>query len=124
MTGELFRIWKNQYSRLIKLIDLAKKSVKDAGLEINVFEGKVLSGDQFIGTEEAKNFLKKEFAGDCAEMEGAAIAHTASLNGVPFIVIRAISDKADGGAEMDYPTFEKKAAKNSISLMKQIIKNY
>lgn len=107
-----------------KLIDLAKKSVKDAGLEINVFEGKVLSGDQFIGTEEAKNFLKKEFAGDCAEMEGAAIAHTASLNGVPFIVIRAISDKADGGAEMDYPTFEKKAAKNSISLMKQIIKNY
>ena len=93
-----------------KLIDLAKKSVKDAGLEINVFEGKVLSGDQFIGTEEAKNFLKKEFAGDCAEMEGAAIAHTASLN--------------DGGAEMDYPTFEKKAAKNSISLMKQIIKNY
>lgn len=107
-----------------KLIDLAKKSAKDAGLEINVFEGKVLSGDQFIGTEEAKNFLKKEFAGDCAEMEGAAIAHTASLNGVPFIVIRTISDKADGGAEMDYPTFEKKAAKNSISLMKQIIKNY
>ena len=66
----------------------------------------------------------KEFEGDCVEMEGAAIAHTASLNGVPFIVIRTISDKADGGAEMDYPTFEKKAAKNSISLMKQIIKNY
>ena len=52
------------------------------------------------------------------------IAHTASLNNIPFLIIRAISDKADGGAEMDYPTFEKKAAENSIKLMDKIIENY
>ena len=54
----------------------------------------------------------------------ASIAHAAYLNNIPFLVIRAISDKADGGAEMDYPTFEKKAAENSIELMYKIIKNY
>lgn len=106
------------------LINLAKKSAESAGLGVNVFEGKVVSGDQFIGTIEAKDVLRKNFSGDCAEMEGAAIAHTAYLNNMPFLVIRAISDKADGGAEMDYPTFEKKAAENSISLLNEIIKNY
>lgn len=107
-----------------KLRELAKNSAKNAGLTINVFEGKVVSGDRFIGTHEAKKVLRDIFNGDCAEMEGASIAHVAFLNKIPFLVIRAISDKADGGAEMDYPTFEKKAADNSIKLLKEIIKEY
>lgn len=48
-------------------------------------------------------------------MEGASIAHAAYLNNIPFLVIRAISDKADGGAEMDYPTFEKKPQKIQLN---------
>lgn len=107
-----------------RLVALAKNSAKEAKLSIKVFEGKVLSGDQFIGTADAKEHLRENFAGDCAEMEGAAIAHAASLNHIPFLIIRAISDKADGGAEMDYPVFEKKAAENSIKLMSKIIENY
>lgn len=107
-----------------RLIKLAKTSAKEAKLEVNIFEGKVVSGDQFIGTVQAKEHLQKEFCGDCAEMEGAAVAHAASLNRIPFLIIRAISDKADGGAEMDYPTFEKKAADNSIKLMRKMIENY
>lgn len=106
-----------------KLVELTKKSAKEAGLDVKVFEGKVVSGDQFISTHEKKKSLKNSFGGDCAEMEGAAIAHVASLNNIPFLVIRAISDKADGGAHMDYPTFEKKAAANSILLLNEIIKN-
>ena len=50
--------------------------------------------------------------------------HTAYLNKTPYVVIRAISDKADGGAQMDYPTFEAKAAENSIKLINCMIKNY
>ena len=107
-----------------KLIELAKTSAGGAGLSVKVFEGKVLSGDQFIGTHDEKNHLREVFHGDCAEMEGAAIAHAAFLNGIPYLVIRAISDKADGGAHMDYPAFEKKAAANSIKLLNEIIKNY
>lgn len=106
------------------LIGLAKESAVLAKLNVKVFEGKVVSGDKFIGTQEAKMRLRTDFIGDCAEMEGAAIGHVATLNNVPFLIIRAISDKADGGAEMDYPTFEKKAAANSIALLNEIIKNY
>ena len=56
-------------------------------------------------------------------MEGAAIAQAAYLNNVPFLVIRAISDKADGSAEMDYPTFEAQAAEHSFKLTLRILKD-
>ncbi|MBR6638482.1 MAG: 5'-methylthioadenosine/adenosylhomocysteine nucleosidase, partial [Lachnospiraceae bacterium] len=53
--------------------------------------------------------------------EGASIAQAAYLNNIPFVIIRAISDKADDSAEMDYPTFEKAAAKHSANLVKHMI---
>lgn len=107
-----------------RLIQLAKTSAKEAKLEVHIFEGKIVSGDQFIATVQAKEHLQKDFSGDCAEMEGAAVAHAASLNHIPFLIIRAISDKADSSAEMDYPAFEKRAAKNSICLLNKMIENY
>ncbi len=57
------------------------------------------------------------FDGCCTEMEGAAIAHTAYLNGKPFLIVRAISDKADDSAQMDYPEFEAKAIEHSVRLI-------
>lgn len=72
--------------------------------------GRVASGDQFICSREQKEKIIADTAAVCAEMEGAAIAHTAYRNDVPFVVIRAISDKADDSAQMDYPTFEALAA--------------
>ena len=72
--------------------------------------GRVASGDQFICSKEQKEKIIADTAGICAEMEGASIAHTAYRNGVPYVIIRAISDKADDSAEMDYPTFEAIAA--------------
>ena len=98
-----------------------RKMVEEAGLDVKIFEGKVVSGDQFIGTHEAKVYLRDTFNGYCAEMEGASIAHTAYLNKTPYVVIRAISDKADGGAQMDYPTFEKKAAEHCAKLVEEFI---
>ena len=73
--------------------------------------GRVASGDQFICSAEQKERIIADTQGICAEMEGASIAHTAYRNGVPFVIIRAISDKADNSAEMDYPTFETLAAR-------------
>lgn len=72
--------------------------------------GRVASGDQFICSKEQKDKIIADTAAICAEMEGAAIAHTAYRNGVPFVILRAISDKADDSADMDYPTFEALAA--------------
>ena len=72
--------------------------------------GRVASGDQFICSKEQKEKIIADTQGICAEMEGASIAHTAYRNGIPFVIIRAISDKADDSAQMDYPTFEAIAA--------------
>ena len=54
-------------------------------------------------------------------MEGAAIAQAAYLNGIPFLIIRAISDKADDSASMDYPAFEAMAIENSVKLIKEMV---
>ena len=72
--------------------------------------GRVASGDQFVSRKEQKEHIIAVSGALCTEMEGAAIAHTAYRNNVPFVILRAISDKADDSAEMDYPTFEALAA--------------
>ncbi len=72
--------------------------------------GRVASGDQFVAEKELKNKIIASTQGLCTEMEGAAIAQTAYRNGIPFVILRAISDKADDSAQMDYPTFERIAA--------------
>ena len=73
--------------------------------------GRIASGDLFVAEKSAKNAIIAKTGALCTEMEGAAIAHTAYRNGIPFVILRAISDKADDSAEMDYPTFEAIAAR-------------
>ena len=79
------------------------------------------SGDQFISDKEKKQWLVDTFGGYCTEMEGAAIAQAAYLNKVPYLVIRAISDKADGSAGMDYAAFEAKAIEHSVKLLMEMV---
>ena len=83
--------------------------------------GRVASGDQFVSAKEAKDKIIAETNSICTEMEGAAIAHAAWRNQVPFVIIRAISDKADDSAQMDYPTFEEMAAKNSSNMIRAFV---
>ena len=73
-------------------------------------QGRVASGDQFVADKALKEQIISRTQGLCTEMEGAAIAQTAYRNQIPFVILRAISDKADDSAEMDYPTFERIAA--------------
>ena len=100
-----------------KLRKIAKESCEKVNPDISVYEGRVVTGDQFISSKEKKAWLTETFGGCCAEMEGAAIAHAAYLNQVPFLIVRAISDKADDSAQMDYPTFEAKAIEHSVRLI-------
>lgn len=104
-----------------KMKQLAISSCRKVNPDIQVMEGRVVSGDQFIAGKEIKDKLVTLFAGDCAEMEGAAIAHGAFLNEIPFVIVRAISDKADDSATMDYPTFETAAAKHCAKLVKDMV---
>ena len=84
--------------------------------------GRVASGDQFVCHKEQKEKIIAETGGICAEMEGAAIAHAAYRNEIPFVIIRAISDKADDSAQMDYPVFEKIAAARCAQVTMDLVK--
>lgn len=105
-----------------ELIELAV----NAGKKLNgkkVIVGRILSGDQFIASPEKIAFLKKEFNGDCAEMEGAAVGHVCQIFDIPFVVVRTMSDKANSDAHTDYATFMRIAAENSITLVDEMLIN-
>ena len=78
---------------------------------------RVVSGDQFIAKKEVKDQIIENTGGYCTEMEGAAIGQAAYLNQIPYLVIRAISDKADDSAHMDYPAFEREAIRHTVNLV-------
>ncbi len=90
--------------------------------DIHVFEGRVASGDQFISTDEQRERIVSTFGGRCCEMEGCAIAQAAYLNGLPFVVVRAISDKPGSKDQVvDYNTFETKAARDCAAIVAKMV---
>ena len=90
--------------------------IKDCGINCRV--GTVATGDQFISSDEKKNWLIENFGADVCEMEGGAIGQVCVRNNIPFGILRAISDGGDDSANMSFPEFAALAAKNSIAVMK------
>ena len=84
--------------------------------------GRIASGDKFVAEKDVKQAIIASTQGLCTEMEGAAIAQTAYRNGVPFVILRAISDKADDSAQIDYPTFERIAAHRCAEVTRLLAK--
>ncbi len=122
--GQIPRVDTFSFKADEELRKLAEACNAEVNPDIRTFSGRVVSGDQFISSKEKKAWLVENFHGICAEMEGAAIAQAAYLNGIPFLIIRAISDKADDSAGMDYSTFEAKAISNSVRLLERMIELY
>ncbi|MBO4547509.1 MAG: 5'-methylthioadenosine/adenosylhomocysteine nucleosidase, partial [Treponema sp.] len=79
--------------------------------------GRVASGDQFVADKELKARIMQNFNPLCVEMEGAAIAHACHINGVPFVIIRALSDMADDNGEAAYTFNEETAARLSGAIL-------
>ncbi len=104
-----------------RLVEAAQAACREAVPEVHVFAGRVVSGDQFISDKAVKQRITEQFGGMCTEMEGAAIAQAAYLNQIPFVIIRAISDKADDSATMDYPAFERQAIAHSVALVEDLV---
>jgi adenosylhomocysteine nucleosidase len=103
-----------------QLIALAEKAAeKFSGTYVKV--GKVLSGDQFIADRRLVEEYREQFDGSCIEMEGSAVAQAAFLNEVPFVIIRSISDKANGEAPASFGEFTSLAAKRSSDMVEYII---
>lgn len=102
----------------------AAAACRKAAPEIGIFEGRVVSGDQFIGEHEKKVKIREQFHGICCEMEGAAIAQASWLNGIPFVIVRAISDKADEETAVSYDDFEAKAAEHCANLVLTLLQDF
>lgn len=98
--------------RLIALAMEASEALKPGHTKL----GRVATGDQFVCSTQQKEHIIAVTNARCTEMEGAAIAQVAYSNGVPFVILRAISDKADHSAQMDYPAFEKMAAEHCAAV--------
>lgn len=84
--------------------------------------GKVLSGDQFIADRDIVRRLREEMGGACTEMEGAAVAQVCHMNGVPHVIIRSMSDKADGSAHVNFAAFTVEAANRSFAIVSEMVK--
>ena len=117
--GMIPRMEESIFKGDTRLIDLALEVGKKHN--INVVPGRVVSGDQFIASKEKKDWLVEQFNGTCAEMEGVAIGQTSYLNNIPFLILRAISDKADGSAKVAYEDFKEEAIVNLSNILMDML---
>ena len=103
-----------------RLTSLAREACEALGAKH--IEGRVATGDLFVSDAEMKADIYSRTKALCTEMEGCAVAHTALLAGVPCAVLRAISDNADGGADVDFPVFLERAAKTSAAVVREMVR--
>lgn len=115
--GEIPRMEKSVFEADAKLVQAAMEAGAESSKEHKTLKGRIATGDIFVNSAQIKGRIVSLFNGYCAEMEGAAIGHVCSLNKVPFVIIRAMSDKADGTAQMNYNEFVEVAANNSKDIV-------
>jgi len=104
-------------NRLVELADAASKSVVEGKTVI----GRILSGDQFVADRGLVQELHEELSGDCTEMEGAAVAQVCDMNQIPFVIIRSMSDKADGSAHVNFTEFTHLASERSYQIVARMV---
>ncbi|MDP3464334.1 MAG: 5'-methylthioadenosine/adenosylhomocysteine nucleosidase [Sulfuricurvum sp.] len=102
------------------LRSLASEVAVDMGIEL--YEGIIATGDQFVASSERKSWIQQTFNADALEMEGASVACVCQNFDVPFFVLRAISDTADGGASEDFDAFLKSSAAVSATFILEMVK--
>lgn len=103
------------------LVALARAAAEDLP-DLKVVVGRVASGDTFVAGAEATRRLAREFAAACTEMEGAAVGQICARWGVPFVIVRSISDRADHTAQVDFRAFTKRAAANAEMVVRGLLR--
>lgn len=108
--------WKSD-ERLVRLAVASAASLPG----VRVVEGRVASGDQFLADPNRSSELRSRFSASCVEMEGAAVAQVCARAGVPFVILRSISDSADGEAEISFREFTVLAAGRAKLLVRAML---
>ncbi len=101
------------------LIALSKIVASEMGIDVK--EGIIATGDQFIASEERKGFIAETFKADALEMEGASVAVVCDALGVPFFILRSISDSADMDAGFNFEEFVESSAKVSAKFLMKMV---
>ncbi len=104
-----------------QLIEAAVQAGGQIGEGVQILTGRVLSGDQFVADREKVKWFYEQFQAACTEMEGAAVAQVCAMNGIPFVIVRSMSDKADGSAHVNFVEFTKLASKRSFAIVRQML---
>jgi adenosylhomocysteine nucleosidase len=106
-----------------RFVELAVQSAEEVGARegFRVVTGRILSGDQFVADREKVQWFYRQFQASCVEMEGAAVGQVCAMNGVPFVVVRAMSDKADGSAHVNFLEFTKLASQRSYAMVVSVL---
>ncbi|QUH20906.1 5'-methylthioadenosine/adenosylhomocysteine nucleosidase [Alkaliphilus sp. B6464] len=120
--GEIPRMEKSIFPADENLINKALIASKEVLKENKTVSGRIVSGDIFVSDSKLKESLLENFGAHCTEMEGAAIGHTCYVNNMPFVIIRAMSDKADGSAHSNFNEFVEQAADHSKDIVKIMLK--
>ncbi len=105
------------------LLDAFEAAAKETAGETAIHRGPIATGDTFVADRKTKEHIFDTFGAFACEMEGGAIAQVAKAAGVPFLVIRAISDMADGSAYDSYASFERHAAELSARMLLRFLEN-
>ncbi|CAA6821607.1 MAG: Menaquinone via 6-amino-6-deoxyfutalosine step 2 [uncultured Sulfurovum sp.] len=101
------------------LRNIAKEVAKETKLDL--IEGTIATGDQFVASNERKAFISENFQADALEMEGASVAVVCDALNVPFFILRAISDTANDDAGIDFDTFMVSSAKISADFILNMV---
>lgn len=115
---QFFKADESMADTFVKVFDSTEFSK-----EHKIVKGRIASGDQFIADKTTKDKIIANLAPDCVEMEGAAVAHVATVNKLPFVIIRCLSDCADDSADNTYLFNEETCAKMCATLVSEFVKN-
>ncbi|GGA21600.1 5'-methylthioadenosine/adenosylhomocysteine nucleosidase [Paenibacillus physcomitrellae] len=103
------------------LVKLAMEACEKVCKDHQFLVGRVLSGDRFVADRDVVQDLYESMHGACVEMEGAAVAQVCHMNNVPYVVLRSMSDKADGSAHVNFAEFTVEAANRSYAILNEMI---
>lgn len=107
-----------------RLVKLAEEACARICKDHKFMVGRVLSGDQFIADQEMVRFLRESMDGACVEMEGGAVGQVCHMNSVPYVMLRSMSDKADGTADVNFAEFTAAASKRSFEIVENMIQHF
>ncbi|MCG8474895.1 MAG: 5'-methylthioadenosine/adenosylhomocysteine nucleosidase, partial [Cytophagales bacterium] len=116
-----------------KLLQLAENTAKSFSFESMSDRGKtrkpavvsgcIATGDAFVASEDKNKILKKTFQTIAVDMESASVAQVCFQHGVPFLIIRSISDGANEDTESAYYENKKRSARNASRFVLELVKS-